>query len=96
MDRKLREEINQFIHSDADITNENMKNLTYTEMTINETLRFFGPGNGIFIRQAEEDNFVCDLPVPKGTTIFIQPMGNHYNPKFYKDPEVFRPERWEN
>ena len=26
----------------------------------------------------------------------MQPMGNHYNPKYFKDPFTFQPERWQN
>jgi cytochrome P450 len=39
---------------------------------------------------------VKDVPIRKGTVVNIQPRGNHYNPKYFKDPNVFKPERWES
>lgn len=56
----------------------------------------YGPANGIFFRVAKEDNFIKDIPICKGTVVSIQPRGNYYNPKFFKDPNEFRPERWES
>lgn len=55
----------------------------------------FGPANGIFVREASEDNFIKDVPITKGTLIGTQPIGNHWNPKYFKEPHIFRPERWE-
>ena len=37
-----------------------------------------------------------NIPVSKGTSVGISPLPNQYNPKYFKDPEVFRPERWES
>lgn len=49
---KLREEINSVIKSNEDITSDNLRKLTYIECIQNETLRHFGPVNGIFPRLA--------------------------------------------
>ncbi len=65
-------------------------------MIQNETIRHYGPANGIFARIALEDNFIKDIPIKKGTAITIQPRGSHFNPKYFKNPEEFRPERWES
>jgi cytochrome P450 len=69
--------------------------MTYIEAVQNETLRYYGPGNGVFDRMAARDHYIDDIPVGKGTLVGVQPMGNHYNEKFFKDPFEFRPERWE-
>jgi len=50
--------------------------------------------NGNFARVATEDHYIGKIPVKKGTLMAMQPMGNHYNPKYFKDPFTFKPERW--
>jgi cytochrome P450 len=34
-----------------------------------------------------EDNFIGKIPIPKGTVLTIQPVGNHYNEQYFKNPE---------
>jgi len=33
--------------------------------------------------------------VPKSTAIGINIIGNTHNPKYYTDPHVFNPDRWQ-
>ncbi|KAH7920397.1 cytochrome P450 [Leucogyrophana mollusca] len=42
----------------------------------------------------ELDNVKCVLPVKKGTHIVVDVIGVQYNPKYFGDPEEFRPSRW--
>jgi cytochrome P450 len=56
----------------------------------------FGPANGLFFRKTTEDNYLKDVPIRKGTIVSTQPRGNHYSPKYFKDPNEYRPERWES
>ncbi len=60
-----------------------------------ETNRLYDVVNGVFMRLAIEDHYVKDVPIKKDTVVWAQPNGNHYNPKIFKDPFEFRPERWE-
>lgn len=84
------------IKSDEDITTDNLKALTYVDWLQNETTRMYGPGNGILMRKSQKDHYIRNIPIMQGIGITIQPLVNHYNSKFYKDPMVFRPERWES
>ena len=68
-----------------------MKKLTYIDWIQNETTRFYGPGTGIFLRVASVDNMISNVPIRKGTIFAIQPICNHFNPNYYKDPHIFRP-----
>ena len=53
-----------------------------------------GPLNMVLFREAIEDNYLCGVPVKKGTKININWIGNHFNPEYFEDPYEFRPERW--
>ena len=76
---KLRKQIDEYIKSDSDITYENLKRMTYIDYLQNETLRAYGPGLGIFPREAQKDNFIKDIPIGKGTYIVASFLSNFYN-----------------
>ena len=42
-----------------------------------------------------KDHLVGDVPIAKGDYIGMVSVASHYNPKYFKNPEEFRPERWE-
>ena len=90
VEAKLREEIDEFMEAE-DYSYENMKKFKYIDYIQKETTRMYGPVHGVFPRKFENDTFIKDLPVKKGTCAIIQPMGNHYSPKYFKDPKTFRP-----
>ena len=77
--QKVREEINSIIKTEKDITNENLKKLTYIDWVQFETTRLFDVANGLFLRIALEEHFIKDVPINKGTIVTAQPTGNHYN-----------------
>lgn len=85
---KLRKQVNEVIKTDSndEITYENLKKLTYIDWIQLETTRHYGPANGIFFRKATEDNYILNIPIKKGVVLGFQPRGNHYNPKYFKDP----------
>ena len=54
------------------------------------------PVNGILVRKATKDHYLLHIPISKDTGIGITAFNSQYNPRYFKDPEVFRPERWES
>ncbi|KAJ3892405.1 cytochrome P450, partial [Lentinula edodes] len=83
-------------------TYEEMPLFTQSMAVFNETLRMFPPVNGIPKYSAEDTSLTVGnatgdklvLPVPQGTAITINTVGLHYNPRYWKDPEEFRPSRF--
>ncbi|KAL0064233.1 hypothetical protein AAF712_008818 [Marasmius tenuissimus] len=69
---------------------------------IYETLRLFPPAVGVPKSTAEDTSFVLHneqgqskvIPVPKNTNLVIHAAGVHYNPRYWKDPYEFRPDRF--
>lgn len=70
-----------------------LPNLRYTEMVINESMRLFPPAYA-FGRQALQDSRINGVEVPKGTTVFISQWVMHRDPRYFDAPQEFRPERW--
>lgn len=72
---------------------EDLPRLRYTEMVVKESMRLYPPAYG-FGREAVEDCEIGGYFVPAGTTLLMLPWVIHRDPRFYDDPEAFRPERW--
>src|SRR5262249_33659106 len=58
-----------------------------------EALRLYPPAWG-FGRQASEGCEIAGYPVPKGRQLYFFPWVVHRDPRYFDEPEKFRPERW--
>ncbi|MFC7205115.1 cytochrome P450 [Haloferax namakaokahaiae] len=67
--------------------------LTYTEQVVKEGMRVYPPVWEL-IREAAEPDTVGGYEVPVGQTVAVQQWVLHRDPRFYDDPEQFRPSRW--
>jgi cytochrome P450 len=67
--------------------------LGYTEHIITETLRLYPPG-WMLGREAIEPVELAGYRVPKGTTVFMSACVIHRDPRWFDDPDAFRPDRW--
>jgi cytochrome P450 len=67
--------------------------LDYTEKVVSETLRLYPPGF-VLGREALHDCELGGYHVPAGTTVFMSQWVMHRDPRFFEEPESFRPERW--
>ncbi len=68
--------------------------LPYTESVINETLRVY-PTVWMVGRENTEPVELGGFPIPVGTTLFMPQWVIHRDARWFDDPDVFRPERWE-
>lgn len=67
--------------------------LRYTEMVVKESLRLYPPSWTI-PRQAIHDCEIGGYFVPAGTSVTASQWVMHRDPRFFAEPEQFRPERW--
>jgi cytochrome P450 len=67
--------------------------LTYTDQVVTESLRLYPPA-WIIGRRAIEDYQLDDYHVPARSIIVMSPYLVHRDPRYFPDPERFRPERW--
>ena len=89
---KLRAEVNQVVKGDM-ATVEDVAQLKYTRMVIDETLRLYPPA-GFLSRTAQAPDTLCDRPVEKGDTVMIPVYSLHRNELLWDAPSEFRPERF--
>jgi cytochrome P450 len=72
---------------------EDMRQLTYTNQIVKESMRLYPPV-AIFGREAARDCTIGDYEVSQGTIITISQWVMHRHPKYFNNPEAFEPERW--
>lgn len=73
--------------------NTNAK-MPYTEAVLHEVLRFCNiVPLGIF-HATSEDAVVRGYSIPKGTTVITNLYSVHFDEKYWKDPDMFYPERF--
>jgi cytochrome P450 len=75
-------------------TPDDLPLLPYTDSVITEAMRLYPP---VYLigREATQDLELGGYRVKKGYTIFMSQWVNHRDPRYFPDPEAFRPERWD-
>lgn len=74
---------------------EDIQKLKFTESVLLEAMRLY-PAAWVLAREAVEDCEVAGYQVRAGETILMSPWVMHRDPRFFDNPEVFDPQRWEN
>ncbi|KAG1139377.1 hypothetical protein G6F38_009877 [Rhizopus arrhizus] len=97
--QKLREEIINILgDDDMDIVPslEELKQMKYMNMVIKETLRLDMPLDLLLPRKTVEDTFLAGTFIPKDTDIAVDAGALHRDPRRWKDPDDFVPERFDD
>jgi cytochrome P450 len=68
--------------------------LTYTRMVLQESMRLYPPAHTMAFREAQADDVICGMKVPKGSTVTIIPWLVHRHRGLWQEPERFDPERF--
>jgi len=92
VDRKLRAELAEVL-SGCTPTAEDLPNLKYTKMVIEEALRLYPPAWGMS-RHALGDDKVGGYHIPANSVVVLSPYVTHRLPAFWENPEGFDPERF--
>jgi cytochrome P450 len=71
-----------------------LHNLPYTDQVIKESMRLYPPVY-LVARTSAVDMRVGDYTVPARSSVLISPYITHRDPRWWPDPETFRPERFE-
>jgi len=61
--------------------------------SIDESMRLWPPV-WVFMRQAETEDKINNVVIPKGGNVVLAPFLTHRDPKLWQDPDKFMPERF--
>ena len=90
--RRLEEEIDTALNGRPPEFND-LVNLPYTRMVIDEAMRLYPPAWG-FSRQALADDRLGGFRLPRGWLAFVIPFVLHRLPGYWRDPGAFDPDRF--
>ncbi|XP_069984915.1 cytochrome P450 9e2 isoform X1 [Penaeus vannamei] len=92
---KLRQEIQDLVHEEGDITYQGVMEAKYLDACLMETLRLFPPAP--FIERVCTRDYRLpgtDLTIKAGDKIQCPVWSIHHDPKYWPEPNEFRPERF--
>lgn len=92
-ERAFEEQQNIFGDTMRSITLDDIALMKYLELIIKETLRLFPPVP-FHARKIMEDTNLSNCTLPKGTICILAPYFTHRDPKLWKDPLKFNPDRF--
>ena len=94
-------EAEALLHAEIDASEEkrepalaDMERLSYTKNVVDEALRLFPPG-WLLARRTIEPDVLSGFACPAGTDVLFSPYLLHRHPRYWKEPDAFRPERFD-
>jgi len=70
-----------------------MEALPYTQHVVNEALRLYPPG-WLLSRRALGADVLAGFEIPAGADVLLSPYLLHRHPRFWPEPDAFKPERF--
>jgi enediyne biosynthesis protein E7 len=70
-----------------------MEELPYAQQVVNEALRLYPPG-WLLSRRTIGVDVLAGFAIPAGADVLFSPYLLHRHPRFWPDPDAFRPERF--
>lgn len=92
IERRLHDELDAVLDTD-DPTLADVERLTYTGSIVNETLRMYAPW--FLMRRTANTVRLGDVELPPDTEIIYSPYQLHRDARWYPEPGLFDPDRWQ-
>jgi cytochrome P450 len=92
VERRLRTELSTVLRGRTP-TYQDLPNLTYTRMVMEEAMRLYPP-TWITARTPIEDDEIGGCRIPANSVVLLSPYVTHRHPAFWENPERFDPERF--
>ncbi|KAF3064163.1 Isotrichodermin C-15 hydroxylase [Daldinia childiae] len=92
---KVTEEVRSCFESDQEITLTSVSRLPYMLACLNEALRQYPPATSDLPRVTPKGGAtILGRSLPEGTVVSVFQYAVNYDPRFWKNPFKFAPERW--
>ncbi|XP_065306352.1 cytochrome P450 3A2-like isoform X2 [Dermacentor albipictus] len=91
---RLRKEVLGVLKRDGIFTYDNVFSMKYMDQVLSESLRLYAPIRGFTTRGCAADYAYKGITIPAGTNILIPNYHIHHDPEFWKQHEIFDPERF--
>lgn len=91
---KARAEIDAHVGPNRLLDELDLPNLKYLQNIINEALRLFPPAPLLLPHESSEDCVVGGFDVPGGTMLLVNAWSIHRDPRTWREPTRFMPERF--
>lgn len=90
---KLEAEVARVV-GDRSPTMDDLEAMPWLDQVLRESMRLYPPAFAV-ARRAEVDTTIGEFAVPAGSEIILWIYWAHRDPRWFPEPEVFRPERFE-
>ncbi|XP_078171913.1 desmethyl-deoxy-podophyllotoxin synthase-like [Carex rostrata] len=94
--KKAQSEVRELLKGSTQVSEADLDNLNYLHLVIKETLRLHPPVPLLLPRQCREACRIFDYDIAEGMTVLINVWAIGRDPKYWEDPEEFKPERFMN
>ncbi|KAJ4753067.1 cytochrome P450 family 71 polypeptide [Rhynchospora pubera] len=92
--QKAQSEVRELLRGCTTINESDLVRLNYLHLVIKETLRLHPPVPLLLPRQCRETCRILEYDIPKGATVLVNVWAIGRDPKYWEDPEEFKPERF--
>ncbi|KAJ3696934.1 hypothetical protein LUZ61_000639 [Rhynchospora tenuis] len=94
--KKAQSEVRELLKGSTHVSESDMDKLNYLHLVIKETMRLHPPATLLLPRQCRETCHVFDYDIIEGMTVVVNCWAIGRDPKYWEDPEEFKPERFMN
>lgn len=95
---RLRTEIIETnVNTNGKLSYDDLQNMKYMDMFVSEMLRHWPPGmftDRICVKNYQYSDSNVKFTIEKGTVLWIPVYGLHHDPKYFPNPHIFDPERF--
>lgn len=91
---KAQQEVREAVGGDCIVTEDLVEKLSYLKLVVKETLRLHAPVPLLLPRQCRTACQVLGYDVPQGARMLVNAWAIGRDPKYWDEPEEFKPERF--